>query len=265
MYHSIIFWNEWPSFETKEEWLTFLSKNEKNMKNTWADWYLIPSSRPVINPPEVKTKFVDVPGADWHLDLSTVLTGDVTYGSRTGSIEFIVDNGQLSEYRAETWSKLYSEIMNYLHGKLLKATLEDDPSFYYQGRFAVNDWASDEHNSKITIDYTLSPFKYEKFSSLEDWEWDTFNFETDIIRNYKDLRVDGILTLKILGRRMAVTPSFIVNSDDGEGLSVVFNGSSYHLDDGTSRVINIRTKEGENTLKFYGHGTVSVDYRGGCL
>lgn len=244
MYHSIIF---------------------GDAKNTWADWFLIPSSRPVFNPPEVKTKIVDVPGADWHLDLSTVLTGDVSYGSRTGSIKFIVDNGQLSKYRAESWSKLYSEIMDYLHGRLLKATLEDDPSFYYQGRFSINEWASEEHNSKIVIDYTLSPFKYEKFSSLEDWEWDTFNFETDIIRNYKDLEVDGSLTLKIIGRRMAVTPSFIVNSDDGKGLKVTFNGTTYDLPDGISRVINIRTTEGENTLKFAGNGKVSVDYRGGCL
>ena len=244
MYHSLIFGDE---------------------KNTWADWYLIPSSRPVFNPPEVKTNFVDIPGADGHLDLSTVITGDVAYGSRTGSIEFIVDNGQLSDYKAQSWSKLYSEIMNYLHGKYMRATLEDDQSFYYQGRFSINQWASEEHNSKIVIDYTVSPYKYEKFSSLEDWEWDTFNFETDIIRNYKNLRVDGSYTLTILGRRMSVVPSFIVKSDDGKGLKVTFKGTTYSLPDGTSRVVNIETKEGENTLTFTGNGTVSVDYRGGCL
>ena len=64
---------------------------------------------------------------------------------------------------------------------------------------------------------------------------------------------------------MAVTPSFIVNSDDGKGLRVTFNGTTYNLPDGISRVINIRTTEGENTLKFTGNGKVSVDYRGGCL
>lgn len=234
-------------------------------KNTWADWYLIPSSRPVFNPPEPKTKYVDVPGADWYLDLSTVLTGDIAYSGREGSFEFIVDNGQLSEYRADTWHILYSEILDYLHGKVLKATLEDDPSFYYQGRFSVNQWASEAHNSKITIDYSVSPYKYEAFSSLEDWEWDSFCFETGIIRDYKDLRVDGSLTQVITGRRMAVTPSFIVKSDDGKGLKVSFNGTTYDLKDGTSRVINIRTVEGENTLTFTGKGTVSIDYRGGCL
>lgn len=234
-------------------------------KNTWADWYLIPSSRPVFNPPEPKTKYVDIPGANGILDLSTVLTGDIMYNNREGSLEFIVDNGQLSEYKAENWATVYSTILNYLHGKVFKAVLEDDPGFYYQGRFSVNQWASEEHNSKITIDYSVAPYKYEAASSLEDWKWDEFNFEYGVIREYKDLRVDDKLEFMIYGQRMSVTPSFIVKSDDGTGLKVSFNGTTYDLKDGTSRVVNIKTVEGENTLTFTGNGTVSIDYRGGCL
>ena len=214
MYHSIIFGD----------------------KNTWADWYLIPSSRPVINPPSPKTKFVDIPGADGSLDMTTALTGDIPYSERTGSIEFIVDNGQLSDYNHVNWSRHYSEIMDYIHGKLMKATLEDDPSYYYEGRFSVNAWKSDPKNSKITIDYTVQPYKLEKWSSLEDWEWDLFNFEDSIIREYKDLKVDGELTLVVIGRRMAVTPSFKVKSTDGNGLKVAFNGTTYDLPDGTVKV-----------------------------
>ena len=243
MYHSIIFGD----------------------KNSWADWYLIPSSRPVFNPPTPKTKFVDIPGADWHLDMSTVLTGDIAYEARTGSFEFIVDNGQLSDYKAERWHLLYSEILDYLHGQLSKAVLEDDPGFYYEGRFTVNQWKSDPNNSKITIDYNVRPYKMERFSSIEDWEWDSFCFEDGIIREYKDLRVDGSLEFVITGRRMRVTPSFIVKSNDGKGMKVTFNGVTHNLPDGTSRVVNIQTVEGKNTLKFTGNGTVSIDYRGGCL
>lgn len=243
MYHSIIFGD----------------------KNTWADWYLIPSSRPVFNPPNPKTKYIDIPGSDWHIDMSEVLTGDIAYEARTGSLEFIVDNGQLSNYKADFWIDLYSEIMNYMHGRILQATLEDEPAYYYEGRFSVNSWKSDAHNSKITIDYTVSPYKYEKFSSLEDWEWDIFNFETGIIREYKDLRVDGSLPFMIVGRRMSVVPTFIVKSDDGNGLKVKFNGSTYDLPDGTRRIVNIRTTEGENMLTFIGNGTVSIEYRGGKL
>lgn len=234
-------------------------------KNSWADWYLLPTSRPVINPPKPKTKFVDIPGADGYLDMSTVLTGDITYEARTGSIEFIVDNGQLSAYKADLWSALYSAIMDYLHGQIRKVVLEDDPAYYYEGRLSVNSWKSEANNSKIVIDYTLNPYKFENTSSLEDWFWDTFNFESGIIRDYKNLKVDGNLEFVILGRRMRVVPSFIVTSDDGNGLDVTFNGQKFHLPDGTSRVVNIITKEGDNTLTFTGKGTVSIDYRGGCL
>ena len=243
MYHSIIFGD----------------------KNTWADWYLIPSSRPVFNPPEPKTKFVDIPGADWHIDMSEVLTGDIAYNARQGSLEFIVDNGQLSDYKADRWHVLYSEILDYLHGRILQATLEDDPLYYYEGRFSINEWKSEPHNSKITIDYVVSPYKYEASSSLEDWLWDPFDFEDGIVREYKDLKVNGTLEFVIVGRRMAVTPIFIVKSSDGKGLNVTFNGATYALPDGTSRVVNIRTTEGENHLTFTGNGTVSIEYQGGKL
>jgi hypothetical protein len=228
-------------------------------KNTWADWYLIPSSRPVFNPPTPKTNYVDIPGADWHLDMSTVLTGDITYNGREGSLEFIVDNGH------KEWHELYSEILEYLHGRFMKATLEDDPGYYYEGRFSVNEWRSEPNNSRIVIDYNLAPYKYEAASSLDDWIWDTFNFETGIVREYKDLRVDGSLSFVVTGRRMVVVPSFIVKSDDGSGLKVKFKGNTYNLPDGETRVLNIRTVEGNNVLEFIGHGTVSIDYRGGRL
>lgn len=228
-------------------------------KNTWADWFLIPDSRPVFNPPSPKTKFVDIPGANYHLDLSTSLTGDIAYEARRGSIEFTVDNGH------KEWFDLYSEIMDYLHGKLLRATLEDEPVYYYEGRFSVNEWKSEQKNSKIVIDYVVAPYKYETYSSLEDWIWDTFNFDTGIVREYKDLRVNGELEFMIAGRRMSVIPSFVVKSNDGKGMKVVFNGITYDLPDGTSRVVNLKTIEGENTLTFIGNGTVSIDYRGGRL
>ena len=56
-----------------------------------------------------------------------------------------------------------------------------------------------------------------------------------------------------------------VASDDGSGLRVKFNGETYDLPDGTTRVVNIVTRAGKNTLVFTGNGTVSIDYRGGRL
>ena len=70
-------------------------------RNTWDDWHLIPSTRPLFNPPDAKTHYVDIPGANGQLDLIESLTGYPLYENRTGSIEFYVANGY------EDWAVLY--------------------------------------------------------------------------------------------------------------------------------------------------------------
>lgn len=229
-------------------------------KHTWRDWRLVPTSRPVFLPPDAKTVEIDIPGADGTLDLTESLTGDVAFHNRSGSLEFRVEN-------RSNWVNVYSEIMDYLHGRRMRAILDDDLNYYYIGRFYVSNWKSEKNRSLIVIDYTVEPYKMERFSSLEDWEWDPFDFETGIIREYKEIRIDGTMTLTIMmeGRRKTVVPVFTVTSDDGSGMQVQFNGTTYQLPDGTSRVLNIMIRSGADTLSFTGNGTVSIDYRGGRL
>ena len=228
--------------------------------NSWDDWHLIPSTRPVFNPPNVKTQYVDIPGGNGSLDLTEALTGYPTYENRTGSIEFYVANGY------EDWDILYSKIMNYLHGKELRAYLEDDRSFVYVGRFEVNQWKSDKWWSTITIDYNVYPFKKEQ-TGFDDWLWDPFDFENDIIRNYSDIVVNGDYSTSIVidGRYERVVPEFTVSSDDGEGIVVTFQNNNYRFEDGTSANPNIVIGESNETLTFSGYGSISITYIGGSL
>ena len=228
-------------------------------KHSYRDWGLFLKSRPVISPPNPKTVYIDIPGSDGVIDLTESLTGDVKFENRTIKCEFIVLDAR------NRWSNIYSEIMDFLQGQQMKVIFDEDPTFYYIGRLKVNEWKSDKATSTITIEGNVEPYKLEMFSSLEDWEWDSFNFETGIIREYKSIRVDESLTFTIEGRRKAVVPSFTVQSEDGTGLNVVFDGTTYHLPDGTSKVLNIIIKDGINTLYFTGNGMVSIDYRGGRL
>ena len=41
----------------------------------------------------------------------------------------------------------------------MRAVLEDDPEYYYEGRFSVNSWKSDKTHSSITINYSVAPYK----------------------------------------------------------------------------------------------------------
>ena len=162
MYHSITFFDG------------VLDQQGKPVgKNTWDDWYLIPSSRPTVAQAGVSTSFVDIPGRrDGPFDMTEYLTGGVVYGQRSGSFEFIVDNDH------EYWETLRNTIASYIHGKRMRIILEDDPGFYYEGRFAVSGWSSESWNSKVTISYTLNPYKY-RIIDGQPWFWDPFNFDTD--------------------------------------------------------------------------------------
>lgn len=228
-------------------------------KNTWDDFYLIPETRPVVNPPEVRTMYVDIPGKDGALDLSTALTGFVLYKNREGSWTFIVDNDHWN------WEVAYHTISNYLHGKRMKIILEDDPNFYYIGRLAVDEWKSEQSWSKIVIKYNLEPFKYELTSSVEEWLWDPFSFETGVVRESGNITIPGTLTIIIPSSRRPVIPTFVVSAN-GNGMTMQVNGgTTYTLYDGTNRNTSIIFGEEETTLELTGTGVLSIIYQGGWL
>lgn len=144
--------------------------------DSWKDWHLIPSSRPVVSPPSERTNLVTVPGRNGTVDLSWALTGKPVYDNRTGNFEFYVDQNQWNG-----WHTAYSKIMNALQGSRIRVVLSDDPSFYYEGICCVDEWTSDERTSKISIKYTFGPYKKRVAVTEEEWEWDPFDFENGVI------------------------------------------------------------------------------------
>ena len=153
----------------------------RKSRNTWTDWGLIPSTRPSVNMPEVKTNYIEVPGMNGSYDLTDRLTNYPTYGQRTGSWEFNIAHDYVSQKYGvsedHAWHVVYESISNYLHGQGLRCILDDDPWYYYDGRFSVNQYKSDKHFSTITIDYTLEPYKWTVLSTgADDWPWDPFAF-----------------------------------------------------------------------------------------
>lgn len=147
MYHSITFYNG------------------SSSRNTYDNFYLIGTEPPVITLPKQKTKYLDIPGADGSIDLSTTLTGGPIFEDREGSIEFYtrrfvyreVEPG-VREYRSAI--ELYQITYKYLHGKRMKMILEDDPEYYYEGRFSVSYSPETSMNrGKVTISYRLRPYK----------------------------------------------------------------------------------------------------------
>lgn len=225
-------------------------------KNTWDDWKLIPSSRPVFNPPGFKSKYVDIPGADGFIDLSSSISNKPLYSSRTGSLEFIVTDQETR------WEEIYADIANYLHGQYIRAFLEDDPAYYYQGRFTVNQWKSNPDFSVVVIDYVVDPFKLRFESDSEDWLWDPFAFEEDTIYDYNSLDVNGTLVVTIAGSPKESVPTFNVTTN----MTVAYRNKVHSLKAGINKVPEIRLAPGENVLTFTGNGKVTItSYRRGSL
>lgn len=141
--------------------------------HTWNDWHLIPASRPAVEPPEVYTNYVDLPGCHGKLDLSEYLTGGPVYKNRAGSFEFYPANGY------GFWAERDNQIKNFLHGKKMKMVLDDEPEYFYTGRFKVSIWKSDGSTnwSSVQIDYELEPFKFLLPRNSLDHYWDRFLFE----------------------------------------------------------------------------------------
>lgn len=141
MYHSITFFE---SMDLEPEYA----------KNSWDDWHIISPKRLLFNPPPLKTHYIDIPGADGQIDLTEALVGRPVFGNRTGTFDFLVMNGY------GNWADRYSAMLEFFHGKRLAAVLEDDPGYYYNGRFTVESWDSESSWSKISIGYNVEPYKY---------------------------------------------------------------------------------------------------------
>lgn len=228
-------------------------------KNTWDDWHIVPSTRPTFSMPAVKENYVDIPGADGVIDLTDSLIKRPTYKNREGEFEFIVVN----DYGE--WSERYSEIANFLHGRAMKCYLEDDPGYYYQGRFSVNNWKSDRNWSSITINYNVEPYKYEKFTGESGWLYKPFEKSRGVLDNYRVFETGDSASQIVTVRERWIRPIITVTSD--ANLTHTFDGmsESYSLMPGANKPEGLILKNGVNTLGFSGGGSIILDCRGGYL
>ena len=229
--------------------------------NTWTDWHLIPSSRPAIAHPSFVSKYIEIPGSDGMLDLTDYLTGTAVLGPRQGSLGFYVAN------KFENWETIRQNIVNAIHGKRMKIMLQDDPGYYYEGRFTVGNWESGADHSAISISYQLDPYKMNIRPEGSDYPtlWDPFNFETDYDYSvfYPNVTVTNseVKTFDIHTLNFPFEPIITWVSGD---VIATFGGVGKRLNSEGSVTLGKATN-GMNRLIITGNGTVKVYWRGGSL
>ena len=227
--------------------------------NTWEDWHLIPSSRPVISSPSVSSKYIEIPGRNANIDFSEYLCGRPVYGNRTGSFEFYVDNDH------EYWETIRSNIINYLHGQKLFISLEDDPRFYWEGRFSMDSWKSEASYSRVVISYNLNPYKTALADAgTERMLWDIFNFEVDYdwdaLNSITATSSSQTFNIPVFSFPFAISAS-LISSGSNDSVYVSLNSDRVHLTNSSrSDVINADAS-GYATLAINGTGTVRIGFR----
>lgn len=249
--------------------LTFVRKDGKTF-NTWDTWHMAPKSRPFVAAPQVKTEYVDVPGADGSLDYTEVLTGRPRYANRTGQWDFIIDNGYVN------WYDLYSDILAKLHGKYFdEIVLEDDPYYKWKGRLSVTGQFGNKDYSSVSIQYNLDPYKRPVDSvDMPNWKWREL-FGNTIY--YGSFTVNGVKTHNMINSTEGVEAATVNctaaikvykcadETELNEMLKTNFDERQFTpiwLASGDN-VMNLAI--GNNILCFVGNGIVKFSYERGKM
>lgn len=208
--------------------------------------------------PEAKEQVIDIPGGDGAIDLSEI-NGRPMYGMRTVELEY-----HLRNVDNEKWNSIYSEIGAAITGKKVKMVLDDDPDHYYMARLKVDGEKTDYVNAELTFSGTAEPFKYDLTATNEPWLWDTFNFETGVIREIEEVEITAENNkVTIIGAGIDTPPVFVVSQADN--LKLTYGGRTYTLKVGRNRFPAVRVGKEDVTLTFSGTGKFEVEYRGRYL
>lgn len=253
MYHSIYFY--------KENDTSFF-----NGKNTWDDFKLIPSERPIFSLPEPNLNYIDIPGYG-RLDTTDTLTGYTTFKNREGSFEFILahkdifEDGYDNHDPAAIYEKI-NEVLTFMQGSRLMAVLEDDPDWYYVGRFYASEIDQEEGWSLIEINYDVEPYKMRKTSE---------NIAINLSSTAKTKNFLGV----DLGEK-PISPEFTLPANST--LKIVFTNNELNI---VSEEINVSSanavrnlrfpqivmtgfdKTNQNKMILSGSGSVTITYRVG--
>ena len=205
--------------------------------HTYDDLNLILSKKE-IGSPAVKTKKIDVEGADGELDL-TDFFGEPKYENVRHKFEFSTIIPQ-TEFITH-----FSTIKNALHGRKLKITLDDEPGAYYLGRLFVSSFTNEKGIGKVTIEADCEPWKYKAAPTVISQT------------------VTEAATITLTNARKRAVPEVRIETEDK--LRLVFGFNVWDLGAGSYTLPEMELVAGENVVEVTGTGTITFTYQEGDL
>lgn len=203
--------------------------------HSYRDLKLILSEKE-IGAPHVKTKLIEIEGADGSIDL-TDFFGEPKYGDVTHKFTFssiVPWNDLLSQY---------SEVKNALHGKKLRIILDDDPSYYYVGRCHVSSFTNEKNIGTISVDCECEPYKYKTAKTVV----------TKV--------VNGTDIIVLANSRKRAVPTITTTAS----MTIAFGDGIWTNSAGTYTIPELELVEGENLVSVTGAGTIVFSWQEGSM
>lgn len=203
------------------------------------DLHLI-QQRVDVQPAKPKLNIVNVPGADGSKDLSAQPGGRVVFEDREIVWTFAL-------YPGEKWHAKHMEVSNYLNGLSCNITLDDDPEYFYSGRLSVDKYNIDGLLRQIVIRAICRPYKLKQE-------------ETTVTATLTSAFQEIVLS----NDRKPVVPTITVTTQT----ELRWNDTTYTLEAGTHKVLDIELLEGSSLLEARvtgGTGSITVNYQEGAL
>ncbi len=192
-----------------------------------------------IGSPSVKTRKIEVEGADSDLDL-TDFFGEPKYENVTHKFTFSTMEPQ------SKFLEQFSQIKNALHGKKMRVILDDDPHFYYVGRLHVSSFTTEKGIGTVSVEADCEPYKYK------------------IAKTVVSKAVSGTQTITLTNSRKRAVPE--ISIETAGSLNIVYQQSNiWDLGSGSYTLPELEFAEGENSVTVTGTGTITFTWQEGSL
>ena len=208
-------------------------------EHTLRDWGAIITNSDVIGMPEPNTVLLEVPGRSGRLDLSEVLTGDVTYSNREIKLELAAQTNR------DRWTETCFHIFNKYHGRVVHVTFDEDPVHFYVGRCSITSPKRVATAGTMVITIDAEPYRYES----EVYEVTLTGATNTLSGTVENLRMPAVPKVTVPGACQLFAGGKVYELAAGEDLNVpglVFGPY-------------------ENAISVTGASSITFRFRRGCL
>ena len=203
--------------------------------HSFDDLHLILTEKD-MGAPAVKTRKIEIEGADGSLDL-TDFFGEPKYEDVTHKFQFSTIVPQ-AEFQT-----LYSTIKNTIHGKKMRVILDDDPLFYWMGRCHVSGFTNEKNVGQVQVECDCEPYK--------------LKLEKTVVTR----AVSGTQAITLTNGRKRAVPTITTTA----AMTIGFGSGSWTVGAGSYTIPELELVHGTNTVVVTGTGSISFAWQEGEL